>query len=492
MKKLLPLTISILFTLLLPTVAHSQAIKFNKTYGQMPYNYGKRIIQANDEGYFILANENGNIANTNIHIIRTDSLGIILYEKTIGDASIYSANDFIRTSDNGFLITGLTNKHSQSGYDVLLVKTDSNANVLWEKTYGGTDWDIGNAVIETPDDAYLVAGQTYSYGPGQGNIYVIKTNLSGDTLWTRVFGGDSTDYAMSADNKLDSTYLIGATTNSFGHGNFDGYVLNLKPNGDTLWTQTYGEDKEDIIYSIKQTPDSGFVFVGSTMSYNAIEHESWLMKYNRNKILEWKMPEDWEIGWADDVNYSVSIGDSGRYLLTGFTTGAGNGGKELSFLVIGDYHEFICSHTDGSTDDEIGTYAIKTRDGGYIIIGTSDGLGNGISNIYVVKIAGDCSYSLTTENITDVKEETNPDHSFFGIYPSINEGLFFVKLSDNSFSGKYSVHISDLMGKTVYSQIIDQHDAFGNLVDISHEASGLYFVTVYNDHDFACLKIIKQ
>jgi hypothetical protein len=492
MKKFLAISICVLSLVMISMNSFSQPITFNHTYGQQQYNYGKKIIQANDQGYYILANENGQVANTNIHIIRTDSLGIILYEKIIGDTSIYSANDFIRTTDKGLLITGITNKHPENGYDVLLVKTDSLANVQWKKTYGGSDWDIGNSVIETPDSAYLISGQTFSYGPGMGNIYIIKTKWNGDTIWTRIFGGDSTDYATSADIRSDSTYLIGATTNSFGHGNYDGYVLDLNQNGDTLWTQTYGEDKEDILYSIKHTADSGFIFVGSTMSYNAIQHEQWLMRFDKYRNLLWKMPEFWDIGPADDVAYNVNVDDSLHFIISGYTTGAGNGGKELSVLIMRDNDNFVCSHTDGSTEDDIGYYSVQVKDGSYMIIGTTTGYANGITNIYVIKMANNCGYSPTTENITGIEQhQNNINDNGFEIYPTISEGTYHIRFAGSNLYETYHIIVSNLLGNEVFSTSVKNPDSGDYILNISGKAAGLYFITVYGGKQFFSRKVIK-
>ncbi len=494
MKKLLSIAFALLWISLQSFVADGQVIKFNKTYGDMAYNYGQRIIQAKDKGYFILGNESGDIGNTNIHVIRTDSMGVIRFEKVIGDASLYWANDFKRTSDRGFLITGFTNKNLDKGYDVLLIKTDSNANVEWERTYGGNDWDIGNAVVETKDDAYLLVGKTYSYGAANENIYAIKTNFSGDTIWTKTFGGDSTDYANAVDVMMDSTYLIGATTNSFGHGNFDGYVLNLNTNGDTIWTQTYGEDKEDIINSIKQTPDSGFVFVGSTMSYNAIQHENWLMRYDKNKNYMWKFPESWDIGAGDDVAYSVTVDDSSRFIITGYTTGAGNGGKELSVLVMGDIHSFKCSMTNGSAKDDEGNYAVQTTDQGYVVIGSSEGMGLGLSNIYMLKIAHNCSYSPSTQHVTAVNEAVSTEkNDAFTVSPTISNGHYTITFTDkNSLQDRdVAVNISDIYGRMVLASNLHHADNASYFIDISDKADGIYFINVSGKTYMHSFKVLK-
>jgi len=471
----------------------AQSVKFNHTYGSMAYNFGKRIIETSDRGFYMMGNVSAVSGNTNISIIKTDSLGIILSEKIIGDASLYWANDFIRTSDKGYLISGFTNKHPENGYDMLLIKTDSNINIEWERYYGGSDWDIANAVIETKDNAYLMVGQTYSYGAANGNIYMVKTNYLGDTLWTRTFGGDSSDYAMSADVLFDSTYLIGATTKSFGFGDYDAYVINLNKNGDTIWTKNYGQDKEDIIYSIKQSPDSGFVFVGSTTSYNAIQHEFWLMKFDKNKNLVWKMPQPWDIKPGDDVACNVNIDDSANLIIIGYSTSFGSGGKELSFLLMGNNGSFIHSLTGGYGLNDMGYEAIQTRDKGYVMIGTVEHDGIGLSHIYVIKIDKDYNFSPTTDNILAV-EKQNPDsyESFTGIYPNFSEGVYNLKLKENRSNETYNMVVTDLTGRSIFSEKINPSNSSSYQIDITNEASGVYFVTIFNNNYLFCTKIIKQ
>ncbi|HOY32008.1 MAG TPA: T9SS type A sorting domain-containing protein [Bacteroidales bacterium] len=470
----------------------AQPVTFNHTYGSMQYNYGRRIIEAGDRGFFILSNVSTSTANSKIDIIRTDSLGLIIYEKNLGDGAIYWANDFIRTTDHGFLICGLTDKLPGKGYDVLLMKTDSNINVEWERYWGGTDWDFGNAVRETCDGAYIIAGQTFSYGPANENIYVIKTNLLGDTLWTRVFGGDSTDYATSACILPDSTYLIGATTNSFGHGSFDGYVLNLDMNGDTIRTKTYGDIHEDILNTVSQTPDSGFVIAGTTKNYGAIDYDYWVQSYDKNNNLKWKMPEPWEIIPGDNIINNITVTDSSRYLLAGYVNGQGNGGKETVFLAFDENHVFVCSRTAGSSEDEEGFQAIQTADRGYAIVGYSDELGTGLANIYVVKIGDDCSFSSTTEHITGTEENLISQPSCFaGIYPSISSGEYVLHFSENQISEQYSISVFNILGQNIFNDDSELRTGEYKL-DLTDAADGMYIVTLTSATNKSSFKVIKE
>ncbi|HNW71273.1 MAG TPA: T9SS type A sorting domain-containing protein [Bacteroidales bacterium] len=494
MKKIIVLSILICALQIFPgQLSHAQPTVFKHTYGNMPFNYGQKIIESSDRGYYILSNVSASSGNNIIDIIRTDSLGHIIGNKEIGEGPVYWANDFIRTSDHGFLICGLTNKYPAKGYDMLLIKTDSSLNTEWEKTYGGADWDIAQAVKETFDNAYIIVGKTYSYGPSNDNVYVVKTDFQGDTLWTRTFGGDSSDYATSVDILYDSTYLIGGATNSFGYGDYDGYVLNLGRNGDTIWTKTYGEDKEDIIYSIKQTPDSGFVFVGSTRSYNAIQHENWLMRFDKNHHYWWRLPEFWDIGPGDDMVYDVFIDDSSRYILTGYTTGVGMGGKEVLMLVMGDGDVFHCSLTDGSANDESGNQVIQSADGGYVIVGSTQGIGPGLSNIYLLKTGNNCYFTQTPEHILAINEHaTALSEKSMYITPTLSGGKYNIIINEPLFSEGFIIMVYDIMGRLIVSGNMNNAAMQAFPIDISAAADGLYFIEVLTKQTRSTFKIVKS
>jgi len=490
MKKI-PAVIFIIavFVMLTEHRTYAQAIKFNHFYGSQQYNCGKRIIESGDRSLFILGNVSADEGNTNISIIKTDSLGIIVFEKYIGDGPVYWANDFIRTSDQGFLICGLTNKFPDNGYDFLLIKTDSNINVEWEKYYGGNGWDIAKAVKETKDSAYVIVGSTYSYGPSNENIHVVKTNYQGDTLWTKTFGGDSTDYATSVDILYDSTYLIGANTNSFGYGNYDGYVLNLALNGDTIWTKNYGEDKEDILNSIKQTPDSGFIFVGCTKSYGATSTEFWLRKYDKNKSIMWKVPEPWDISGIDRAYYDVNIDDSSNILLTGYAYYSGK--KDIFFYKFKSYWSFICSFARGSVGDAEGFQVIPTRDKGYAVVATIKGPGPELSDIYVTKIGSDCSFSNTDEHILAVEEPSIVQQSLIaGISPTVSDGHY--NLHFNKERNKACrVAVYNLFGQVIFSDQYTPSNGSLYQIDITYQAGGIYFVEISDSESRSIFKIMK-
>lgn len=484
--KILVLSIAIF---LLCKSGFSQNIIFNRTYGEAAYNYGIKIIETNDKGFLILGNSSTEDGKNSILLIKTDSVGLIQKEKKIESNWVLWANDFIQTSDNSYLITGMSNQNTINDYNVLLIKINDNLDTLWTKKYGGNDWDFGKAIIETKQHTLVVAGETYSFPQGNQNIYLLHLNLNGDTIWTKAMGGDSSDYATSLAILYDSALLVGANTNSFGAGNFDGYVINLNLNGDTIWTKTYGSPQEDILNSIKQTPDSGFVFVGSTRGYNAIEREHFLMRFDKNRIFKWMLPEFWTIGSGDDVFNCVDIDDSLNYIMAGFTTGVGNGQEDLYVSVTGDYINFKCSMSEGASADDWANYAVKTSDGGYVVIGSTEGLGTGITNIIVIKSRSSCYFPENTTYTADIENQhLNNFSDNLKVISFKNNEITIEK--NNKFNCNFSVYITDLLGNTLSSDTWEniQSDFTFNL---NPYKNGVYFISIVSPELRETFKVIK-
>ena len=120
-------------------------------------------------------------------------------------------------------------------------------DTLWTRTYGGVDWDEGHSVQQTADGGYIVTGYTYSFGAGGIDVYLIRTDANGDSIWTRTYGS-ADDGGWSVQQTTDGGYIIAGATYSFG--NDDVYLIRTDTNGDTMWTKTYGGADDDLSYSV--------------------------------------------------------------------------------------------------------------------------------------------------------------------------------------------------------------------------------------------------
>ena len=192
-----------------------------------------------------------------------------------------------QTADGGYIVAGYTNSFGAGDYDFYLVKTNSQGDTLWTRTYGGSDDDWAYSVQQTADGGYIVAGYTYSFGAGDDDFYLVKTNSQGDTLWTRTYGGSGDDEAYSVQQTADGGYIVAGYTSSFGAGSGDFYLVKTNSQGDTLWTRTYGGSGYDGAYSVQQTADGGYIVAGYTGSFGAGSDDFYLVKTNSQGDTLW-------------------------------------------------------------------------------------------------------------------------------------------------------------------------------------------------------------
>jgi hypothetical protein len=203
----------------------------------------------------------------------------------------------------GYIIAGYTNSFGAGNSDVYLIKTNSAGDTLWTRTYGGGEDDVGYSVQQTTDGGYVIAGYTNSFGAGNSDVYLIKTDASGDTLWTRTYGSNNNDYGYSVQQTEDGGYVIAGYTRFYS----DVYLIKTDSLGGTLWTRTYGGVDNDYGYSVQQTTDVGYVIVGLTESFGAGYSDVYLIKTDPDGIvgISDNKPPSLELprSWALSQNY---------------------------------------------------------------------------------------------------------------------------------------------------------------------------------------------
>ena len=172
------------------------------------------------------------------------------------------AYSVVQTSDMGFAIAVETTSFGVGGWDFMLVKTDMNGNLQWNKTYGGAGTDYVNSIISTTDGGYLMVGQTNSWGAGGYDLDVIKTDSLGNMQWNKTYGGAGNDKAYGAIRTNDGGYAITGNTDSYGAGLVDYWLVKLDSSGIMQWNKTYGGTNGDAAFSLVQTSDGGYAVTG--------------------------------------------------------------------------------------------------------------------------------------------------------------------------------------------------------------------------------------
>jgi len=303
---------------------------WTKTYGGADKDYGYSVQQTSDGGFIITGyTESFGAGGYDVYLIKADSSGDTLWTKTYGGANDDYGRSVRQTSDGGFLITGGTYPFGAGAYDVYLIKADSSGDTLWTKTYGGTDTDIGESVQQTSDGGYIIAGYTHSFGAGENDVYLIKADSSGDTLWTKTYGGADADYGYSVQQTSDGGYIIAGGTISFGAGESDVYLIKADSSGDTLWTKTYGGADADYGYSVQQTSDGGYIIAGGTISFGAGESDVYIIKADSSGDALWTKT----YGGTDyDNGHSVQQTSDGGYIIAGRTESFGAGSRDVYLI----------------------------------------------------------------------------------------------------------------------------------------------------------------
>lgn len=364
------------------------------------------------------------------------------WERTYGGTGDDEGQFVQQTSDNGYIIAGFTNSFGAGNYDFYLIKTNVSGDTLWTKTYGGISWERGYTVQQTLDGGYIITGVTYSFGTGRGDVYLIKTNASGDTLWTRTYGGDSTDVGNSVQQTKDGGYIIAGLTNPLGRGDVDVYLVKTDSTGDTLWTRSYGGPGFDGAYSLAQTSDSGYILTGWTDSFGAGLNDVYVVKTNASGDTLWTRTFG---GLSWDEGQSLQQTSDGGYIIVGETYSFGNF-DQVYLIKMDASGDTLWTRTYGGTDTDWGNSVLQTSHGGYIIAGGTRSFGSGGSDVYFIKtnVSGDTLWTRTyggtgNDQGRSVQQTSDSGYIITGRTNSFGAGNYDVYLIKTDSNGRVGV-----------------------------------------------------
>jgi uncharacterized delta-60 repeat protein len=294
------------------------SVEWQKSYGFFQER-ASSVQQTSDGGYIVAgywANAGAN-PEQGYWVLKLTSNGVIDWQKAYGGGE---ASSIQQTSDGGYIAAG------NDGFWV--AKLDSTGSVEWQKSYGGSN-DMATSVQQTPDGGYIVVGSTSSNGAGGFDFWVLKLNSNGLVEWQKTYGGSGDDYASSVQETADGGYVVAGSTDSFGAGLSDAWVLKLSSVGSVVWQKTYGGSGEDNASSVQQTLDGGYIVAGSTTSFGAGSRDIWILKLDATGSVQWQTTYG---GIGDDYTSSIQNTTDGGYLVAGSTNSFGAGGYDFWVL----------------------------------------------------------------------------------------------------------------------------------------------------------------
>ena len=345
----------------------------------------------------------------------------LIWSKTLGGSANELNVSSVQAFDDGYLLTSATNStdvdvsSNHGNYDIWLAKLDEEGELVWNKSYGGSEHDYPSAICTTQDSNYLIAGHTYSndgdisMNHGKGDAWIIKLNATGEIIWQKTFGGTNFDAANAITSTQDGGCIVAGFTYSADlqgmgktFGGADYWVLKLNALGEIEWQKMYGGNKMDIAYSVLQTTDGNFVVAGNSLSFPANDNpasgltDCWVLKLDPAGEIIWAESFG---GFAANKTPAIIETMDGGFALTGnypvLDLSNDNGQKyyENFWLVkLTNEGSQAWQKNYGGKEYDIANALSQTPDGGYLLAGYSWSANTfvtgqeGMADLYVLKI----------------------------------------------------------------------------------------------------------
>ncbi len=411
MKRTFEILVIVILSVMLLTAAPgtrqiwAEPQDWSQTYGGIGGDSAYALVQTSDGGYALAGRTNSfGAGSDDFWLVKTDANGTKLWDKTYGGTNSDVANALVQTGDDGYALAGRTNSFGAGSDDFWLIKTDSSGNIQWNKTYGGTDDDAANALVQTSDGGYTVAGYTRSFGLASNyDFWLIKTDSSGNMLWNKTYGREHGEWAAAIVQTDDGGYALAGCAYPWGTSatTTDFWLVKTDTNGTKLWDKLYGSTSYfEYAYAFVQTSDGGYALAGDTYTPGAPDsHDFWLVKTSANGTKLW---DKFYGGTQSEVSFAlVQNADSG-YALAGYTKSFGAGIRDAWLVKTDAFGNSMWNVTYGGTYSDVASALVQTSDGRYALAGGTGSFGAGSDDAWLIKtslslIEGDINLDGTVD-----------------------------------------------------------------------------------------------
>lgn len=524
MERIVLLSTAVLF---FSTISTAQDVLWEKSYGGIHSEYLFDAVPTADYGFILagssLSGKSGDkdtetMGDLDYWIWKMDENGDLDWQRRYGGSGADYLNSIRCTADGGYILAGTSDspkggdkREEGSGQeDIWVIKLNAEGGEQWQKTLGGSGRDVLKTVRPTGDGGYIIGGSTESRVSGSktalhyGSLdyWVVKLDAGGAVEWQKSYGGRYTDQLESIEPTRDGGYIIGGRSNSplsgnkaqdaYGEGDF--WLLKLNGSGEIEWQRTLGGEGDDHLSILIESMDGGFYAGGSSRSgiygvkdvANGKGSDFWLIKLSEIGEIVWQ--ETYDFGENDrlasmvaDADGSLLIGGHAKTETTGLSRSDSEGIDDFIALKITDKGEELWRRTVGSTEEDNLRTLVETRDGGYLLVGTSHGkasrdknTGKGLADFWAVKLRD------------GEKEEKE---RFVGLEAFPNPAGAHTTIVVNHEFEQGTLRLYDLNGRQVLSFPVQHRLVPVNLQGLS---TGVYIITVGTDVATESVKILKK
>ncbi len=372
-----------LISALLLVVPEISYAGWTRTYGGEADDGGYCVRQTSDGDYIV---SGYSYSSNSLWILKTDEYGDTLWTRDSVDWRIGIGYSVAETSDGGWIVTGYVAPFRDGKHHLYLIKLDSDGQVLW--TRGDWEWinepvgGVGYSVQETSDGGYIIAGATSPWFGEIEDLWLIKTDSEGDTLWTRIYGGEGPDCGCSVREASDGGYIVAGYTST----DWSLWLLRTDENGDIVWTSGlegwwYGKG-----YSVTETSDGGWIVTGYVEPFDDAKHHLIVARMDSDGDTLWtRMEQGWFPNGAGGVGRCIQETSDGNFILIGYTSEWIGDTNDLFLVKLNPAGDTLWSRIYGGEDEDAGYSVDQTSDGGYIIAGETKSFGAGNYDLWLLK-----------------------------------------------------------------------------------------------------------
>lgn len=355
--------------------------EFKKYYGGNEDDEAHALIIDGEYIYAYGTSESFEDTNGDHYLIKTDLEGNLLLEKHYDFGAMERGQSLIKTYDGNLLLLGTTRKGFGGTLDIQLLKVSLEGELIWEKSYGGTNHETAGNLIETSQSEICIVGGTSSYGAGGKDMYILWLDQAGNVLREKTFGAALTDGFVDVMEIEDQSIMAYGYTYNFGAQDRDLMLYKLSSEGDSIWAKTYGGSGYEESQDFERSETGGFVLAGHTSSTDP-DHNMYGVKVDENGETIWEQEFG---GDAHDGGQALLIDPNGNYVFVARSVSFSEGKRKIYMVVTSPDGTILSTGVIGNILYDWGQ-DIVSNNSHYFIAGHSNSDSEADNDLYLVSI----------------------------------------------------------------------------------------------------------